>query len=92
MENRFTKAPFSTCEGRWNDGAKHCRSCANRSPRSFLFADQDVYEPESIVIRFRRGADSWAEIKAMQQVDEILKRHEGAAAGHHRSSDSHGSR
>jgi len=36
-----------------------------------------LYEPESIVIRFRRGADSWAEIKAMQQVDEILKRHEG---------------
>jgi DNA polymerase-3 subunit alpha len=40
-------------------------------------ASPDVYEPESIVIRFRRGADSWAEIKAMQQVDEILKRHEG---------------
>ena len=37
----------------------------------------EIYEPESIVIRFRRGADSWAEIKAMQQVDEILKRHEG---------------
>jgi len=51
----------------------------------------DVYEPESIVIRFRHGTDSWAEIKAMQQVDEILKRHEGespviieipASAGH----------
>jgi DNA polymerase-3 subunit alpha len=40
-------------------------------------AGPDVYEPESIVIRFRRGADSWTEIKAMQQVDEILKRHEG---------------
>lgn len=37
----------------------------------------DVYEPESIVIRFRQGDSSWAEIKAMQQVDEILKRHEG---------------
>lgn len=37
----------------------------------------DSYDPESIVIRFRRGADSWSEIKAMQQVDEILKRHEG---------------
>jgi DNA polymerase-3 subunit alpha len=37
----------------------------------------EIYEPESIVIRFRRGADSWAEINAMQQVDEILKRHEG---------------
>ncbi|MCC2627304.1 MAG: polymerase alpha subunit [Thermomicrobiales bacterium] len=40
-------------------------------------AEPDVFEPESIVIRFSRGADSWAEIKAMQQVDEILKRHEG---------------
>jgi DNA polymerase III subunit alpha len=40
-------------------------------------AGPDVYEPESIVIRFRRGADAWTEIKAMQQVDEILKRHEG---------------
>jgi DNA polymerase-3 subunit alpha len=38
---------------------------------------EETYEPESAVIRFRRGADSWTEIKAMQQVDEILKRHEG---------------
>jgi len=37
----------------------------------------DDYEPETIVIRFRPGADSWAEIKAMQEVDSILKRHEG---------------
>ena len=37
----------------------------------------DDYEPETIVIRFRLGADSWAEIKAMQEVDSILKRHEG---------------
>ena len=37
----------------------------------------ELFEPESIVIRFRRGADSWAEIRAMQQVDDILKRHEG---------------
>ena len=40
-------------------------------------AGPDVYEPDSIVIRFRRGADSWSEIKAMQQVDEILKRYDG---------------
>jgi DNA polymerase-3 subunit alpha len=40
-------------------------------------AGPDSYDPETIVIRFRRGADSWAEIKAMQQVDDILKRHEG---------------
>src|ERR687893_1674876 len=40
-------------------------------------AGEDAYEPESIVIRFRRGTASWAEIKAMQQVDEILKRHDG---------------
>jgi DNA polymerase III subunit alpha len=40
-------------------------------------AGPDTYVPDSIVVRFRRGAESWAEIKAMQQVDEILKRHEG---------------
>jgi DNA polymerase-3 subunit alpha len=40
-------------------------------------ASADVYEPETIVIRFRPGADSWTEIKAMQEVDAILKRHEG---------------
>jgi DNA polymerase-3 subunit alpha len=50
-----------------------CESLTDELPT----AGPDVYEPESIVIRFRRGADSWAEIKAMQQVDEILKRHEG---------------
>jgi DNA polymerase III subunit alpha len=43
-------------------------------------AEEDACERESIVIRFRRGADSWSEIKAMQQVDEILKRHEGESA------------
>jgi DNA polymerase-3 subunit alpha len=37
----------------------------------------DAKEFDSIVIRFRSGADSWTEIKAMQQVDEILKRYEG---------------
>jgi len=40
-------------------------------------AGPDSYDAETIVIRFRRGDDSWAEIKAMQQVDDILKRHEG---------------
>jgi DNA polymerase-3 subunit alpha len=40
-------------------------------------ASPDVHEPETIVVRFRAGADSWAEIKAMQEVDTILKRHEG---------------
>jgi DNA polymerase-3 subunit alpha len=50
-----------------------CESLTDELPT----AGPDLYEPESIVIRFRRGADSWAEIKAMQQVDEILKRHEG---------------
>ena len=50
-----------------------CESLTDELPTS----GPDVYEPESIIIRFRRGADSWAEIKAMQQVDEILKRHEG---------------
>jgi DNA polymerase III subunit alpha len=37
----------------------------------------EVFEPDTILIRFRGGADSWAEIKAMQEVDAILKRHEG---------------
>jgi DNA polymerase-3 subunit alpha len=50
-----------------------CESLTDELPT----AGPDVYEPESIVIRLRRGGDSWAEIKAMQQVDEILKRHEG---------------
>jgi hypothetical protein len=36
-----------------------------------------MYEPETIVIGFRPAADTWAEIKAMQEVDSILKRHEG---------------
>jgi DNA polymerase III subunit alpha len=40
-------------------------------------ASPDAYEPETIVVRFRSGANSWAEIKAMQEVDAILKRHEG---------------
>jgi len=40
-------------------------------------ATPEVYDPETIVIRFRPGADSWAEIKAMQEVDGVLKRHEG---------------
>ncbi len=35
-------------------------------------------EPNTIVIRFGAAPDSWAEIRSMQQVDEILKRHEGA--------------
>jgi DNA polymerase III subunit alpha len=40
--------------------------------------EQDVTQPDEILITFQRGADSWSEIKAMQQVDEILRRHEGA--------------
>jgi DNA polymerase-3 subunit alpha len=50
-----------------------CESVSAELPAS----GTEIYEPDSIVIRFRRGADSWAEIKAMQQVDEILNRHEG---------------
>ena len=34
-------------------------------------------EPDSIFIQFRTNPEPWAEIKAMQDVDEILKRHEG---------------
>ena len=40
-------------------------------------AAPDVYDPDTIVIRFRPADDSWAEIKAMQEVDAVLKRHEG---------------
>src|SRR5215212_2775299 len=40
-------------------------------------AGPDVVEPETIVIRFGRATEAWAEIKAMQEVDAILKRHEG---------------
>jgi DNA polymerase-3 subunit alpha len=50
-----------------------CESVSTELP----VPSQDSYQQESIVIRLRRGADSWAEIKAMQQVDEILRRHEG---------------
>jgi DNA polymerase-3 subunit alpha len=50
-----------------------CESLSTELPT----AGSDDFEPESIVIRFRRGADSWTEIKAMQEVDAILKRHEG---------------
>ncbi len=32
---------------------------------------------DSIAIHFQPAVDSWGEIRAMQQVDEILKRHEG---------------
>src|SRR5215218_8952601 len=37
-------------------------------------AAPDVYDPDTIVIRFRPADDSWAEIKAMQEVDAVLKR------------------
>jgi DNA polymerase-3 subunit alpha len=50
-----------------------CESLSAELPTASL----DDFEPETIVIRFRPGADSWAEIKAMQEVDAILKRHEG---------------
>ena len=39
--------------------------------------EPDSVEPDEILIRFQSGADSWSEIKSMQQVDEILRRHEG---------------
>jgi DNA polymerase-3 subunit alpha len=40
-------------------------------------AGPDAYEPDTIVVRFRPGSDPWAEIKWMQQVDAVLRRHEG---------------
>jgi DNA polymerase-3 subunit alpha len=50
-----------------------CESISPELPTS----SPDPEEFDTIVIRFGSGADSWTEIKAMQQVDEILKRHEG---------------
>ncbi|MGH2616286.1 MAG: DNA polymerase III subunit alpha [Thermomicrobiales bacterium] len=35
-------------------------------------------EPDAVLVRFGVAADSWAEIRSMQQVDEILQRYEGA--------------
>ncbi len=37
----------------------------------------DAYEPDNVLIRFRPGAEPWAEIRTMQEVDSILKSHEG---------------
>jgi DNA polymerase-3 subunit alpha len=37
----------------------------------------DEAEPEPVLIRFAQGADQWAEIRCMQEVDQILQRHEG---------------
>lgn len=36
-------------------------------------------EPDPIVVRFGAAPDSWSEIRAMQQVDAILQRHEGGS-------------
>jgi hypothetical protein len=33
-------------------------------------------ETDSLVLRFAAAADPWSDIRAMQQVDEILRRHE----------------
>jgi DNA polymerase-3 subunit alpha len=37
----------------------------------------DEVEPEPVLIRFAPGTDQWAEIRCMQEVDQILQRHEG---------------
>ena len=50
-----------------------CESLTTELP----VAGPDVLEPDTIVIRFGRATEAWAEIKAMQEVDAILKRHEG---------------
>ena len=36
-------------------------------------------EPDTIVIRFEAGDDQWTEIRCMQEVDQILQRHEGSS-------------
>jgi hypothetical protein len=34
-------------------------------------------ETEALLLRFAAGGDTWSDIHAMQEVDEILRRHEG---------------
>jgi DNA polymerase-3 subunit alpha len=41
-------------------------------------ASPSVDQREAVCIRFGLAADQWSEVRAMQHVDEILKRHEGA--------------
>jgi DNA polymerase-3 subunit alpha len=36
-----------------------------------------VEEPDPVIVRFSLGSDEWTEIRAMQQADEIIQRHEG---------------
>ena len=38
-----------------------------------------VEEPDVVVLRFAAAADQWTEIRAMQLVDDVLKRHEGVS-------------
>ncbi|MCC7023595.1 MAG: DNA polymerase III subunit alpha [Thermomicrobiales bacterium] len=35
-------------------------------------------EPDPVIVRFAPSGDEWAEIRAMQQADEIIQRYEGA--------------
>jgi DNA polymerase-3 subunit alpha len=37
-----------------------------------------IETPNPVLVRFSVAADPWVEIRAMQRVDEILQRHEGA--------------
>jgi hypothetical protein len=49
-----------------------CESVSSELPT----ASEEI-ESETVVIRFDAASDAWAEIRAMQHVDEILKHHEG---------------
>jgi DNA polymerase-3 subunit alpha len=50
-----------------------CESIATDLPAARV----EVDEPDTVVIRFGVGNDQWAEIRCMQEVDQILQRHEG---------------
>jgi DNA polymerase-3 subunit alpha len=50
-----------------------CDSIASELPRPVA----QRAEPDAVLIRFGVAADSWTEIRSMQQVDEILKKFEG---------------
>jgi DNA polymerase-3 subunit alpha len=42
-------------------------------------AAPDTIDSERIVIRFGAMPDHWSEVRSMQQVDEVLKRHDGSS-------------
>jgi DNA polymerase-3 subunit alpha len=50
-----------------------CESLAADLPTAEAFPE----EPEDVFVRFGAAEDPWSEIRTMQEVDQILQRHEG---------------